>query len=113
MRRVLAKPADDQVVAFGCGCPLHQFKVEINTRTHTRRQAHVTEASYQARVRRISAHARTHTHTLQRYGARFDNRQADLAPVRAGAIQEKQSGPARGLGLLCLWSVTLHHEGNL
>lgn len=112
MRRVLAKPADNQVVVFGCGCPLHHFKVEINTRTHTHRRAHVTETSYQAAFDAL-AHTRTHTHTLQRYGARFDNRQADLALVRAGAIQEKQSGPARGLGLLCLWSVTLHHEGNL
>lgn len=63
MWRVLAKPADNQVVAFGCGCALHHFKVEINTRTHTHRQGHVTETSYQAT---LDALARTYARTLFR-----------------------------------------------
>lgn len=57
-------------------------------------------------------HCNTHTHALFR----------DMGPVLttaklpwhggSGGIQRKQSRPTRGLGLLCLWSVTLHHEGN-
>lgn len=54
---------------------------------------------------------RHHTHSSEIWGPLWQP-PSWLGTGQTGVIQEKQSGPTRGLGLLCLWSVTLHHEGN-
>lgn len=99
---------------FDYGCTLHHFKVEINTHTHTqtaltRRPGLVTATSYLPTLNALP-HAYTHsdtdtTHTLQRYGARFDNRQVDLALVRLEWSKKSKVDPREGWGF-CVCGVS-------
>lgn len=76
---------------FDYGWTLHHVKVETNTHTHTqtalaRRERPVTVTSLSTHTQRVTTRMHTdsaprRTRTPQRYGARFDNRQVDLAWV--------------------------------
>lgn len=89
---------------FSCGGSLHRFEVEANT--------HVTRPQTLLAINPLF-NALARTHAGKRYRGPFWQAASWLGAGRTGAVQEKQSGPARALGLLCLWSVTLHHERNL
>lgn len=54
---------------------------------------------------RIHTIPHTHTHTLQRYGARFDNRQVDLALVRLEWSKKSKADPREGWGF-CVCGVS-------
>lgn len=116
-----ATPTDNQVVALIMGAHyiISRWK-QTHIPTH-RQRSHAARALrlWQA-IYTHSTHYHTHihsnrdtTHTLSsEIWGPFWQPPSWLGIGQTGVIQEKQSGPTRGLGLLCLWSVTLHHEGN-
>lgn len=115
-----ATPTDNQVVALIMGAHdiIPRWK-QTHTYPHTGSASHADSGP--ATLDELSTHAQhittqttrthTHSHSSEIWGL-FWQPPSWLGVGQTGAFQEKQSGPARGLGLLCLWSVTLHHEGN-
>lgn len=99
-RRVLANTPTTTTSAAVARCILSRWK-----------RTHVTRTQTLLAINPRST--RWHAHTHAAIWGPFWQAASWLGTGRTGAVQEKQSGPARGLGLLCLWSVTLHHEGNL
>ena len=78
-------------------CTCTHTHIHAHTRVHARKHTHT--------------YADSLTHSSEIWGP-FWQLPSWLGIGQTRVIQEKQSRPTRGLGLLCLWSVTLHHEGN-
>lgn len=84
-----------------------------HTHTHTQAVPHTQTAALRLLTSYLHTlntlprrlHARTHTHTLQRYGACFDNRQVDLALVRPERSKKSKADPREGWGF-CVCGVS-------
>lgn len=95
---------------FDYGRTLHHIEVETNTRTHTqtaltRRQGPVTSYLHTLNTLPHTYTRAPHRHTLQRYGARFDNRQVDLALVGLEWSKKSKADPREGWGF-CVCGVS-------
>lgn len=93
----------------GYGGTWNNFQVETNVHTpstHTHRQDPVTVTSYLHMTTDIYTDSTQHpTHTAQRYGAHFDNRQVDLALVRVEWSKKSKTDPREGWGF-CVCGVS-------
>lgn len=88
-------------------CRWRQQRGEVGISPHPR---HIPITSSQAT--QTHTNTDTHTHRPGYGGVQSDNRQADLA-LHWSRCSKKSRVATRGPGLLCLWTVTLHHEGKL